>query len=646
MALKIHRSDHPDLLVDALCDVIQTPLTDPFAPEIVAIPTRGIDRWLTERIGSTFAGRGVGDGIAANIDFPFPSRVVSGILDQIPGTARSADAWSTRTVVAHLERIIDAHHDERWMWLISRFVDGPEGDGAGAQRLRAAQKIARLFSTYARYRPQMVEAWAAGDDVGPDGASIEDAAAWQPRLWRLLRDDIGTPPTFATLEGALDTIRSGTGIDVPERLCVYGAAGLDPVDRAVLEALGETTAVHLFILHPSPAMWTETAPIVAATPQSRSPIRRAADPTRNTAHHPLLRSWGQQARELQLTLGPRDPADEDVREFGDADPDTLLGALQADIRANRRPRPQPDRADRSIQIHACYGPQRQVEALRDALLHLLADDPTLEPRDIVIMTPDLATYAPLIEATFPASSGDRGALPDLRVRIADRAPTRTNPLLRFAATVTGLAGSRISRGDVTQLIGLPEVQRRLRIDPDTAGEIAGLVGDANIRWGLDADHRNRGGAGRRDEHTWDRGTKRILSGVFFDDDPIRTVDDVAPLTHVEGGAAHAAGKLAVLLERIGTIAGLLGAPAATSGWAERIGIAVRLLAEPEWGDEWQWAQLDRLLAETIPGDPVDLGKLSDQIDSVMHPAGRICNNDFFPLTHCRINRVIYDGTGI
>ncbi len=38
--------------------------------------------------------------------------------------------------------------------------------------------------------------------------------------------------------------------------------------------------------------------------------------------------------------------------------------------------------------------------LRDAILHLLADDPTLEPRDIIVMCPDIENFAPLIQATF------------------------------------------------------------------------------------------------------------------------------------------------------------------------------------------------------------------------------------------------------
>ena len=58
--------------------------------------------------------------------------------------------------------------------------------------------------------------------------------------------------------------------------------------------------------------------------------------------------------------------------------------------------------DRSLQIHACHGRARQVEVLRDAILHLLDDDPTLEPRDVIVMCPDIETFAPLIQATFGA----------------------------------------------------------------------------------------------------------------------------------------------------------------------------------------------------------------------------------------------------
>ena len=70
--------------------------------------------------------------------------------------------------------------------------------------------------------------------------------------------------------------------------------------------------------------------------------------------------------------------------------------------------------DDSIQVHACHGRARQVEVLRDAVLHLLEDDPTLEPRDMIVMCPDIETFAPLIQATFGATTSRRRA--DLTLR--------------------------------------------------------------------------------------------------------------------------------------------------------------------------------------------------------------------------------------
>ncbi len=56
--------------------------------------------------------------------------------------------------------------------------------------------------------------------------------------------------------------------------------------------------------------------------------------------------------------------------------------------------------DRSVQVHSCHGRYRQIDVLRDVLLGLLADDPSLQPRDILVMCPDIDNYAPLVVAGF------------------------------------------------------------------------------------------------------------------------------------------------------------------------------------------------------------------------------------------------------
>ncbi|MGH9039920.1 MAG: exodeoxyribonuclease V subunit gamma, partial [Acidimicrobiia bacterium] len=68
--LHIHRAERADGLVEALGDVVAKPLDDPMQTEIVSVPTRGIERWLTQRLSARLgAAPGRADGVCANIDF-------------------------------------------------------------------------------------------------------------------------------------------------------------------------------------------------------------------------------------------------------------------------------------------------------------------------------------------------------------------------------------------------------------------------------------------------------------------------------------------------------------------------------------------------------------------------------------------------
>ena len=166
----------------------------------------------------------------------------------------------------------------------------------------------------------------------------------------------------------------------------------------------------------------------------QGPVPRREDTSRHQAHHPLLDTLGRDVRELQRTL-PSGDTDEFV---GAATrPDTLLGWLQSDIAANElRPGSRLlTPYDQSVQVHSCHGAARQIDVLREVLLGLLADDSTLEPRDILVMCPDIETYAPLIVAAFGLGEvvDYRHPAHRLRVRLADRSLVQTNPLLGVAA---------------------------------------------------------------------------------------------------------------------------------------------------------------------------------------------------------------------
>jgi len=77
--------------------------------------------------------------------------------------------------------------------------------------------------------------------------------------------------------------------------------------------------------------------------------------------------------------------------------------------------------DRSVQIHVCHSPMREIEVLHDQLLNLFNQHPTLLPSEVVVLTPDIETYAPTIDAVFAPHAGT----PTIPYSIADRSETQT-----------------------------------------------------------------------------------------------------------------------------------------------------------------------------------------------------------------------------
>ena len=219
--------------------------------------------------------------------------------------------------------------------------------------------------------------------------------------------------------------RAGARSTCPRGCRCSGSPGCPPATSHVLRALAAGRDVHLFLLHPSPALWERDRSAIAARTGRRAAPRTPPPRCRPTACSPPgagTRARCSSSSAPTATRRPPPPGRRRRRHAARAHPGRrprrrappgppLPGADDA------RPA-RPD--DRSIQVHACHGRARQVEVLRDAILHLLADDPTLEPRDVIVMCPDIETFAPLIHATFGA--GEVG-----RRRRARRAARRRPP---------------------------------------------------------------------------------------------------------------------------------------------------------------------------------------------------------------------------
>lgn len=612
--IRVHRAERADRLVAALADVLAEPLDDPMAAEVVAVPSRGIERWIAQELSARLgAAPGADDGVCANVEFPFPSRVIGAALAAVTGTDPDADPWTPSRLVWPLLAVVQEHLDEPWLASLRTHLLGPAEAPDPTRRSRrfgAVRHIADLYDRYAIHRPSMVRAWHDGRDVDSRGEPLPDDARWQAQLWRAVRERIGIPSPAERLVDVDRVLRADPdAVDLPPRLSLFGLTALPRSSTAVLSALAAHREVHLFLLHPSAALWERVARL--GLPATR--VRRAEDPSRTVPSNPLLASWGRDARELQLVVAAADAADQH-HPLDEREPTTLLERIQADVRADRRPpgaplSGAPDRRpllaadDRSLQVHACHGRTRQVEVLRDAVLHLLADDPTLEPRDIIVMCPDIEAFAPIVTAVFGAAAvsegTDEAGLPDLRVRLADRSLRQTNPLLRVVAQLLTLADSRVTASEVLDFASREPVRRRFRLDDEALGRVEAWVAEARIRWGLDAEHRAAFGLDGVTANTWRAGLDRILLGVTMTDEGERLLGDAVPLDDVEGDDVDVAGRFAELVDRLDRALESLRREQPITAWRQALLDAADALADPGEAQAWQRPQLARILDEVV-----------------------------------------------
>lgn len=619
MALHLHRAERTDLLADGLGALLSDPLPDPFAEELVIVPAKGVERWLSQRL-SHILGRGNGsDGVCAGISFRNPHSLIAEILG-----ITDDDPWSPDAMVWPLLDVIDCSLDEPWCRTLAthlgHFAQDDEKELRLGRRYAVARRLAGLFASYARQRPQLLIDWLDGNSE-----DLDQDLRWQPDLWRALVDRIDAEPPHVRHQKTLARLRESP-MDLPERLSLFGHTRLPSTDNELLNALSTHHDLHLWLPHPSNDLWMKLA-------TEHESIPRRDDTSHRDVGHPLLATLGRDSRELQRSL----PADPHTDEYlgGTTRPDTLLGWIQSDIAANVM---RPDgrtltQTDRSVQVHSCHGPARQIDVLREVLLGLLQDDPTLEPRDILVMCPDIETYAPLIVADFGLGDVIKGVHPahQLRVRLADRSLVQTNPLLGVASQLLQLAGSRATASEVLNLAQSQPIRACFGFTDDDLEDITRWVRQANIRWGFDQEHRKPFGVDFV-HNTWQFGIDRVLVGVAMSDDSHAWIDATLPLDDVSSNRVELAGKLAEFIDRLQRTVDSLTGTRPLHQWLAALTKGITLLTRIGDDDTWQTSQMEREFNDVLQkaGSRADTPMRLPDIRALLkrHLAGRPTRANF------------------
>ena len=509
---------------------------DPFARPLLLTTGSGMQRWLSQQVARLSAGDG--EGICAGLD---THRVSS--MERLLDPASADDPWLPEQLVWAVLEAAEAGHGGLEP-LITHL-------GANDQRYANALRVARLFLRYADHRPDLLASWSGVHD-GPELVSAATGLgidAWQLHLWRVLHACVATPDPITRRRALLDRVGGGDlGLPWPV-VHVFAPRNTTLFQRQALAAIATRVPVHV---------WLPITGEVGAFDQ----VARALG-TRSAV-------WLEQWRQIAGQVEAIDPAAAGV----------VAGSTSVTP---------------SVSLHSSHALGRQAEVLREVLTGIFADDPSLEPRDVAVLTPDPSDLAPHMAALFSPAVVTGGVRKwvhpgtQLRLQVAEGA--EGNQAHALLSDLLQLGATRASASQLLELAAHPFVARRFGFTSDSLDRLEELADAASIRWGINPQHRAAFGLSGVPQNTWQLGVQRLVLGEAFSDDDLANVDIVSTIDEVTSTDTDLIGALAELVSRTSRLIALFATDGTASEWADRLRNAVELLADVPFAESWQLSQL-------------------------------------------------------
>ena len=478
------------------------PGSDPMEQETVVVQTQGMAAYLRQFIARRC-------GIAANMAMPFPEGFINRVLKaNIPEYEKISEKFSQETLAWQIFSIFQRFPEE------FPELAGYLKNGSDELHLwQLARCTAALFDRYQIYRYT--------DDHFP-----LTGEQWQTRLWKKLLNLSGK----SKMRCFRDFLRQDKPIaGLPKRLTVFGVGSLPPLYLDIFFKIASVIDLHFFYLTPCREFWEE---LYSVREQRWLNAANALPEVGN----PLLASWGESGRELFTNLlnhqdtTPYVSSDDLL--FGDYIPKdgsgSVLAHIQQDILTMHDAR-RDDRAlppDDSLEILNCHSPRREIEILHDKLVPLIAGK-EVEPRDVIVMAPDINTYLPYIESVFA-----QGPLKEC-FTVSDRNLHSGCGIGDAFCALLKLSGSRMDTDEVISILSHQAVFTAFGLKVNDLESINRYLESSGIRWGLNAQDHERFCGVAFEEYSWYHGIDRIFENFTMDTDDLEKISGT-PLILSEG----------------------------------------------------------------------------------------------------------------
>jgi exodeoxyribonuclease V gamma subunit len=574
---RVFSSNRLEILADQLGRMLKQALPSAFEPEIIVVQSKGMERWISLQLAERH-------GICANCRFPFPNTFVQGIFQGVLNNLPKPNLFDPGIMMWRVMKALPKLIEEPAFEPLRIYLETGQSD---LKRFQLSQRIADLFDQYLLFRPEMMFQWENGK-----------AKHWQAMLWRELVQGHEHEHRAALAKEFFTAVERGTGLmpGIPRRVSVFGISALPRFHVQVLASLSRIAQVNLFLMNPSMEYWGDILDTWEMKRKTRTEKAASEEELHMEKGNSLLASMGALGRDFFEMI-----QEFEVEEFSfyeEPKAKNLLGSIQIDILKlqERQEKKKLSSGDLSIQIHSCHSPMREVEVLHDQLLRMFEEDPGLLPKDILVMMPDVETYAPYIQGVFDTAQEDMRWIP---FSIADRSMRKEGGIGEAFLNLLDLQGSRFGVSQVVNLLECEAVRRKFGISDGDLETVRKWISETRIRWGIDERHKAELGLPPFPQNTWRAGLDRLLLGFAMPGREEKLFSGILPYDPIEGEESRILGAFAEFVEKLFHRAPSLGQPRTLETWRKELSVLLGDFFDPGEEADREMQLIRRMLDDLV-----------------------------------------------
>ncbi|KGG15415.1 MULTISPECIES: exodeoxyribonuclease V subunit gamma [unclassified Prochlorococcus] len=495
--LTVYRSNRSEWLAELLAEQLRVNPPGPLETVEVMVNTWSTSRWLSEKIATV-------NGICAEVDFPFPNTYLRKLIQLYLGLELSTEdpwqknklAWSIIDVLPELLKNQEASYLLNWI-----NTDFSDSGILNKKQWKLANKLATTFNDYILYRPRLIsEWWNIGDLTDKSKYNINNPEIrWQLILFNLLRNKIKSEPFNIQVNKAIKALKrkDSSRNKLPVQLHVFGISSMAPIQIELIQAFSSILDVKMFITTPCQDLWKR--------------CRDRRETLGDDWEDPVDGFWLLKAPRIEATLGRmgaefqqllEGSGEYQLGEWNEQDlfsmpvkialnnsrTPSLIEQLQESLLdSNTTNQLNRNLDDDSLVFLRAPGARRQVQLIRDQIIQWFAADNNLQPKDIIIMTPEIEKIAPLIASIFNDVSATGVNIP---WTITDRTQHQKPGPVQFILEIIEIASTGLTSINLEHLLRYKFLKDRYGLDYEDIEKMIESLNRTGFRGGIDENDRN------------------------------------------------------------------------------------------------------------------------------------------------------------